>query len=80
MGASNFVNLPTATLIELRDAAVQAQLRIMETGQSHTVSGRTFTQASLNDLSNYIGELNAAIAIKQRKTTNRTLTNFNVRR
>lgn len=80
MSWQKFQDIDVATLVELRGDAKTALKRVLLTGQSHSVSGRTFTQANLKDLTELIGELETAIAVKQGRAQTRQLTNFNLSR
>lgn len=67
-----YFGLPTATLIELRDAFVEGIKKVAIVGQSHSISGRTFTHADLPkmtaELQNVQAALNAANGTRVTKT------------
>lgn len=80
MSAKNFTGLDIGTLYEMRGEAANAIRVITTTGQSHTLSGRTFTQANLSDLSKLLGDINGAIALKSGRGRTMTLANYNLPR
>lgn len=56
-----FFGLPYATLTLLMTQYQQVLTDIAVAGQSHAITGRTFTQANIKDVNDTIQELQAAI-------------------
>lgn len=59
--SGQFFGLPTATLNTLMASYTQALTDIAVAGQSHAVTGRSFTLASLPEIRRTIAELQAAL-------------------
>lgn len=70
--SGQFFGLPYTTLTALMTSYTQAMTDIATAGQSHAVSGRTFTLAQLPEIRITIAELQAAINRSQGTRIRRT--------
>jgi hypothetical protein len=59
--SGQFFGLPYPTLVALQTSYTQALTDIATAGQSHAVSGRSFTLANIAEIRRTIAELQAAI-------------------
>lgn len=59
--SGQFFGLPYATLTSLLNSYTQALTDIATAGQSHAISGRSFTLANIAEIRRTIAELQAAI-------------------
>jgi hypothetical protein len=74
---SNFWStLPAATLAKFEAQYTQAISDVLTAGQSHAVSGRSFTLAHLEQLENTLAEIQAAINTQNGTRIRRTRANF----
>ena len=71
-----FFGLPYATLTALMASYTQALTDIATAGQSHAVSGRSFTLANQAEVRRTIAELQAAINRSNGTRIKRTFANF----
>ncbi len=74
--SGQFFGLPYATLTALLNSYTQALTDIATAGQSHAVSGRSFTLAQLPEIRRTIAELQAAINRSNGTRIKRTFANF----
>lgn len=71
--SGQFFGFPYATLQSLMSAFTQALTDIAVSGQSHSITGRTFTLANLPEIRRTIAELQAAMNQSQGIRVRRTL-------
>lgn len=71
--SGQFFGLPPATLNALMASYTQALTDIATAGQSHAVTGRSFTMANIAEVRNTIAELQAAINRANGTRVRRTL-------
>jgi hypothetical protein len=71
--SGQFFGLPYATLQALMASYTQALTDIATAGQSHAVTGRTFTLANIAEIRRTIAELQAAINQSNGARVRRTL-------
>jgi hypothetical protein len=68
--------LPYATLQAMQTTWTNVLTEIAASGQSHAITGRTFTQANLAEVRRTLAEINAAIAFASGTRVRRTYANF----
>ena len=74
--SGQFFGLPYATLQALMASYIQCLTDLSVAGQSHAVSGRSFTLANIAEVKRTIQELQAAMNQSQGIRVRRTFANF----
>jgi hypothetical protein len=77
MARGDFVGLPVATLISLRDKYVACLEAIAVAGASYSIAGRSFTRANLAEVRTIIAELSYGIDLANKSIVFTTYAKFN---